>query len=188
MLLIEIHHFRADEGAPRLKTVVVTASLEPEWCGAPAGAQHGRGADSNVRRAIPHCKNDNSPGRAKREAMTAQFTALRDIPLEIVTDKYSRRSLVGEKGMYSWATMKAGAHAAAHRHPHEQAFWVLSGRMVLRIGSEEHTCRQGDLALIPPNVEHEAWFPEDTEYLTMLAPPREDLLPGTQPPPHLKAS
>jgi quercetin dioxygenase-like cupin family protein len=67
--------------------------------------------------------------------------------------------LIGDKTMIVWWSMKAGAHAAAHKHPHEQAFWMLSGRMDLRMGAglhrpphdhrlvaDEHTAR--DLSLI----------------------------------------
>ncbi len=114
------------------------------------------------------------------------FTALADLLVETVTETYSRRSLIGEKQMMSWATMKAGVHAEAHSHPHEQAFWVLSGKMDFRLDQEKHTCVAGDLILVPPNVEHESWCLEDTEFLTVLSPPREDLLPGAPAPEHLK--
>src|SRR5439155_344327 len=62
------------------------------------------------------------------------FHALRELPEEKVTDTISRRILVGEKEMIVWWSMKAGAHAAAHRHPHEQMFWMISGRMDCSIG------------------------------------------------------
>ena len=118
--------------------------------------------------------------------MSAIFGSIKDLPLEQVTELYSRRSLVGEKEMISWATMKAGMHAAAHSHHHEQIFWILSGVMEFRIGEEKRLCRAGDIVLVPPNADHEAWCPEDTEFVTILAPPREDLLLGAELPDHLK--
>jgi quercetin dioxygenase-like cupin family protein len=87
------------------------------------------------------------------------FHVLKHLPEEKVTDKISRRVLVGDQEMIVWWSMKAGAHAAAHRHPHEQMFVMLSGRMEFRLGSE-----------------HEAWFHEDTEVIDVFAPPREDFL------------
>lgn len=120
--------------------------------------------------------------------MTKQFVSIEDLPLEEITELYSRRSLVGEKEMISWATMKAGMHAATHSHPHEQIFWILSGAMEFRIGDEKRLCRAGDLVLVPPNAEHEAWCPEDTDFVTILAPPREDLQLGAELPDHLKQS
>jgi quercetin dioxygenase-like cupin family protein len=109
------------------------------------------------------------------------FHAVRDLPEENVTDKISRRVLVGEKEMIVWWRMKAGVHAAAHRHPHEQVFWMISGRMEFRLGDEKRTCVAGDVGLIPGGVEHEAWFPEDTEVVDVFSPPREDFLTGEVP-------
>jgi hypothetical protein len=39
----------------------------------------------------------------------------------------------------------------------------------------------GDLGVIPGGVEHEAWFPEDTEVVDVFAPPREDFLTAEAP-------
>jgi quercetin dioxygenase-like cupin family protein len=109
------------------------------------------------------------------------FHALNDLPIEKVTDKITRRVLAGDKGMVVWWSMKAGAHAAAHRHPHEQMFWVLEGRMEFRLGQDTRTCVAGDVGVIPGGVEHEAWFPEDTEVVDVFAPPREDFVTGETP-------
>jgi hypothetical protein len=37
------------------------------------------------------------------------------------------------------------------------------------------------MVVIPGGVEHEAWFPEDTEVADVFAPPREDFLAGDTP-------
>ncbi len=110
------------------------------------------------------------------------FSALKDLPEEKVTAEISRRILTGDKEMFVWWSMKAGVHAAAHSHPHEQVFWVVSGTMQFRLGNEQRTCRAGDVGVIPGGVEHEAWFPEDTEVLDVFAPPREDFLTREVPP------
>jgi quercetin dioxygenase-like cupin family protein len=108
----------------------------------------------------------------------AGFHALKNLPEEKVSDKITRRILIGDKTMIVWWSMKAGAHAAAHKHPHEQAFWMISGRMDLRMGADRQMCAPGDVGVIPGNVEHEAWFPEDAELIDVFAPPREDFFPG----------
>ena len=64
------------------------------------------------------------------------FAPLAALPEERITDKISRRIISGEQGMIVWWSIKAGAHAAAHSHPHEQIVWMLKGRMEFRIGSE----------------------------------------------------
>lgn len=109
------------------------------------------------------------------------FTSLAALPAEQVTDKISRRLVAGDQCMLVVWNMKAGAHAAAHKHPHEQIFWVLNGRMEFRLGEERRTCGPGEMAVIPGGVEHEAWFPEDTEVIDIFAPPREDFLDGGTP-------
>ena len=106
------------------------------------------------------------------------FMNLDRIPEEKVTDRITRRIITGEKEMVVFWRMKAGAHAAAHRHPNEQIFWMLSGKMEFRLGNEKKTCGPGDVAVIPAGVEHEAWFSEDTEVIDIFSPPREDFYTG----------
>ena len=48
------------------------------------------------------------------------FGALEKLPWERINDKIERRVLAGKHGMIVWWKIKAGAHAGAHRHPHEQ--------------------------------------------------------------------
>lgn len=115
-----------------------------------------------------------------------EFHALEKLPQEMITDQISRRVLTGEKGMMVWWSIKAGAHAAAHRHPHEQMFWVVSGRMEFRVGDEKRSCGPGDVGVVPGDVEHEAWFPEDTEVIDVFAPPREDFRAGAGAPAYMQ--
>jgi quercetin dioxygenase-like cupin family protein len=112
---------------------------------------------------------------------TKGYLQLDRIPEETVTPLITRKVVTGEKEMIVYWKMKAGAHAAAHRHPHEQIFWMVSGRMDFRLGDEKRTCRPGDVGVIPGGVEHEAWFPEDTEVIDVFSPPREDFLAGGVP-------
>jgi quercetin dioxygenase-like cupin family protein len=111
----------------------------------------------------------------------AGFVSLQALPEERVSDKISRRIAAGDQAMVVWWSMKAGAHAAAHKHPHEQIFWMLKGRMEFRLGNERRTCGPGDVAVIPGGLEHEAWFPEDTEVVDVFAPRRDDFLTGEVP-------
>ena len=76
------------------------------------------------------------------------FGALAELPWERVTDKIERRVLAGQQGMIVWWKMKAGAHAAAHRHPHEQIVWMLKGKMDFRIGNDRKSMVSGDVATI----------------------------------------
>ena len=109
------------------------------------------------------------------------FFALEGVPQEQITPLIRRRIVTGEKAMLVFWSAKAGAHAAAHRHPHEQVFVMVSGKMKFRLGDETRTCGPGEVCVIPGGVEHEAWWLEDTEVLDVFAPPREDFLAGGLP-------
>jgi quercetin dioxygenase-like cupin family protein len=109
------------------------------------------------------------------------YLQLDKLPEEKLTPLISRKVVTGEKEMIVLWKMKAGAHATAHQHPHEQIFWVLSGTMDFRLGSERRSCGPGAMGVIPGGVEHEAWFPEDTEVIDLFAPPREDFVAGDTP-------
>jgi quercetin dioxygenase-like cupin family protein len=93
----------------------------------------------------------------------------------------ARRVISGKQAMMFYWSLKAGAHAAAHQHPQEQFAWVMKGAIRLRIGAEERAIKPGDIAVIPGGVEHEAFFPEDTEVIDFFAPVREDFLAGEVP-------
>jgi quercetin dioxygenase-like cupin family protein len=83
--------------------------------------------------------------------------------------------------MIVWWKMKAGADAAAHKHPHKQIVWMLKGRMDFRIGNHRRSMVAGDVAVIPGDTEHEGIFPEETEVVDVFASPREDFLAGGVP-------
>jgi quercetin dioxygenase-like cupin family protein len=109
------------------------------------------------------------------------FASLAALPEERVTDKITRKIVAGEKEMIVWWSMKAGAHATPHKHPHEQIAVMLKGKMEFCLDTEKRTCGPGDVVVIPGGVEHEAYFPEDTEVIDVFAPPREDFLSGGVP-------
>ncbi|HEX2216404.1 MAG TPA: cupin domain-containing protein [Xanthobacteraceae bacterium] len=114
------------------------------------------------------------------------FSSFATVPEERISNLISRKSLSGEQGMLVWWDIKAGGHAAAHSHPHEQIFWMISGRMEMRMGDERRMCGPGDVGVIPGGVEHEAWFHEDTVVIDVFAPPRADFLAGG-PPPYMRS-
>jgi quercetin dioxygenase-like cupin family protein len=109
------------------------------------------------------------------------FGSLSALAEERISDKITRKFAAGEKAMLVWWSLRAGAHIAAHRHPHEQIFWLIKGRMDFRIADDMRSCVPGDFAVIPGDVEHEAWFPEDTEIIDVFGPPREDFIAGGTP-------
>jgi quercetin dioxygenase-like cupin family protein len=113
--------------------------------------------------------------------VTTGFDKLTSVPEEQITEKIGRRVISGKQGTMVYWRMKADAHVAMHQHPHEQFVWVIKGKIRFRMGTEERTIMPGDVAVIPGGVEHEAYFPEDTEVIDFFAPVREDFLTGEVP-------
>jgi len=64
------------------------------------------------------------------------FDKLASVPEEQITDKIRRRVLSGKQGTMVYWRIKAGGHAAAHKHPHEQFVWMVKGTMELATRSE----------------------------------------------------
>ena|SRR5919106_1869773 len=48
----------------------------------------------------------------------------------------------------------AGEPGRMHLHAGEEVIRILSGELVIRVADERRTCRQGDLAIIPPHTLH----------------------------------
>jgi quercetin dioxygenase-like cupin family protein len=115
-------------------------------------------------------------------AVITGFDQLASVLEEQITDRIGRRVISGKQGTMVYWRMKAGAHVAAHQHPQEQFVWVIKGAIRFRIGAEERTIKPGEIAVIPGGVEHEAFFPEDTEVIDFFAPVRKDFLSGEVPP------
>ena len=111
----------------------------------------------------------------------AGFDKLVLVPEEKITDKIRRRVVSGKQGTMVYWSIEAGARAAVHKHPHEQFVWMVKGTMDFRIGDEKRTMKPGDVAVIPGGVEHEAYFPEDSEVIDFFTPVREDFLTGAPP-------
>jgi len=111
----------------------------------------------------------------------AGFERLELVPEEKINDKVVRHVISGKQGTMVYWKMKAGAHAAAHKHPQEQIAWMIKGTMEFRLGIERRTVKPGDVVVIPGGVEHEAYFPDDTEVIDFFAPVREDFLTGEAP-------
>jgi hypothetical protein len=71
------------------------------------------------------------------------FDNLTSVPEEQITDKIVRRVVSGKQGTLVYWTIKAGARAATHTHPHEQFVWMVKGAMDFRIANETRMMTDG---------------------------------------------
>jgi quercetin dioxygenase-like cupin family protein len=75
-----------------------------------------------------------------------------------------------------------GSREGLHYHDVDQAFFLLSGTMMVEIGGETHTAEPGTLIVFPAGVPHRNWnVGSETVHLVMMAPAPEPNKPkGTQ--------
>ena len=82
----------------------------------------------------------------------------------------------GEKTSLCEFRLKRGKAIPSHKHPHEQAGYLVSGQMKLTIGDDTFDVEPGDSWCIPGNVEHSAECLQDSIVVEVFSPVREDYL------------
>jgi len=86
-----------------------------------------------------------------------------------------RTTLVfGEKLMLAFFTYEKGAVMRPHKHPHEQASYIVNGRYRVKIGEMERVMEEGDCYFVPANVEHSQVALQRTISIDAFSPPREE--------------
>ncbi|AET64825.1 cupin domain-containing protein [Methanothrix harundinacea] len=90
----------------------------------------------------------------------------------------SQKTLVyGKESLLTEFRLSRGSHLPQHSHPQEQTGYMVSGRMLLSIGSEEFEAERGDSWCIPGGVEHGALILEDSVAVEIFSPIRTDYIP-----------
>ncbi len=69
---------------------------------------------------------------------------------------------------------EAGAELPKHNHPHEQVTSVIHGELELTVGDETRRMLPGSVAVIPPEVSHEARPLTECYVIDTFYPVRED--------------
>jgi quercetin dioxygenase-like cupin family protein len=83
----------------------------------------------------------------------------------------------GERTLMTEFVLGRGSTLPAHSHPYEQTGYLVTGRIRLRIGGQEHDAGPGDSWCIPSGVQHGAQILDDSVAVEVFAPVREDYLP-----------
>ncbi|MFH2093355.1 MAG: cupin domain-containing protein [Pseudomonadota bacterium] len=83
----------------------------------------------------------------------------------------------GEKTLTTRFHLKKDALLPRHSHPHEQAGFLLSGKMLLTIGMDEWIVEPGDAWTIKGGIEHQAKILQDSVAIEVFSPVRKDYLP-----------
>jgi quercetin dioxygenase-like cupin family protein len=83
----------------------------------------------------------------------------------------------GETTLLAEFHLTAGHELPSHHHVHEQTGYLVRGRILLRIGDENHEVGPGDSWCIAGGTAHGATILEDAIAIEVFSPVREDLLP-----------
>ncbi len=98
-------------------------------------------------------------------------------PLLTVAPGIGRKTLaVGDHTLMTEFVLESGSELPAHKHPHEQIGFLVSGRLLLTIGDESCEMEAGDSWAVPGNVEHRAKVLERAEAIEVFYPVRQDYL------------
>ena len=95
-----------------------------------------------------------------------------------VVEGVKRKTLVfGNNTLMTEFRLEKGKTLPIHKHPHEQAGYLVSGHIVLIINGERHDMTAGFSWAITGDIEHGAEVIEDSVAIEVFSPLREDYLP-----------
>jgi quercetin dioxygenase-like cupin family protein len=78
-----------------------------------------------------------------------------DIELDKVTEMVSRKEIRGEHESLVQTYFKKGAIVPVHQHGGAQWVYVLQGVLLMTIGGEVITAREGDVVHVPAGTAHQ---------------------------------
>ncbi|RJP65034.1 MAG: cupin domain-containing protein [Candidatus Abyssobacteria bacterium SURF_17] len=100
-----------------------------------------------------------------------------ELPSKEVLPGIMLRSVYVKNTMMTFFDIQPGRRIPPHKHPHEQISYLVKGSMNMTVGGETRAMKEGDIAVIPPNVEHsvevgvepvfalDAWYPVREDYI-----------------------
>jgi len=107
------------------------------------------------------------------------FAKRSDVGYHPTLDGIERKTLVhGDKTLMTEFRLRKGSKLPWHAHPHEQTGYLVTGRILVFIGTEAYEAQPGDSWCIPGGVEHGADILEDSVAIEVFSPVRDDYLPG----------
>lgn len=90
----------------------------------------------------------------------------------------SRRTLVfGSNTLMIEVKLEKGKSLAPHKHPQEQAGYLISGHLMFNIDGEKNEILPGDSYCIPADLEHGVEALENSLVVEVFSPVRKEFLP-----------
>jgi len=97
-----------------------------------------------------------------------------ELPSKEVVPGITLRSVYLANSMMTFFDLEPGGEIPSHKHPHEQITYLVKGSLRMTVGDETRTMRAGDIAVVPPEVEHFAETIEQSLAIDSWYPIRED--------------
>lgn len=103
------------------------------------------------------------------------FHSKDELPSKEMLPGITLRSVYLENTMMTFFDLQPGSRIPLHKHEHEQISYVVRGSLKMTVAGQTKLMREGDIAVIPGNVEHEAEVGEEPTFaLDAWYPIRED--------------
>lgn len=80
----------------------------------------------------------------------------------------------GEKMMVTIMYYAKDALVPVHKHPHEQAGFVVKGKISLQTNNGREIAPAGSSYLVPGDAEHSIIALEDSQVIDVFSPPRDE--------------
>lgn len=100
----------------------------------------------------------------------------KSVPLEVLSETFSRKIITGERAMLAQVFVKKGGIIPEHHHESEQLSYVLQGSLKFVIQEKEVLVSAGEVLVIPSQVPHRIVALEDSLSLDIFSPIRNDWL------------
>jgi len=105
-----------------------------------------------------------------------------NIPEERIVDGVRRKMYSSENMTIVMWFWDKGVDLPAHTHPHEQFYYLVSGKAVFESAGESRTFdRPGSSWMVLSNVPHSTKYLEDSVTMDFFSPRREDMIAGVDP-------
>ncbi len=105
-----------------------------------------------------------------------------NVPEEKIVDGVRRKMVSSENMTIVMWFWDKGVDLPAHTHPHEQFYYLVSGKGVFKSEGEERLFDQpGSSWMVPGNVPHATTYLEDSITMDIFSPRREDMIAGVDP-------
>jgi len=98
------------------------------------------------------------------------------VPVEMLPGVVRRTLCSADRMTICEFTLDKDAVVPLHTHEHEQAGYVVRGRVIFEIGGETRELRAGDGYLIGSNVSHATTALEESVAIDIFSPPRTEYL------------